>query len=426
MSFVLLGVFVLMIILSVPISYSLGIAAMVWIALSGQVPMILMPQRMYAGIDSFPLIAIPFFILAGKIMSTGGISDRLIKVAMVLVGRFRGGLAFVNVVSSMFFAGITGSATADASSIGSILIPAMTKKGYDKDFTVAVTSTAAVIGILIPPSIPMVLYGIITNTSIGDLLLAGAIPGVLVGAILIGLSAVIAHKRGYPREESFTFRQSVAIIADGILPISTVAIVLGGIIFGIVTPTEAAVIAVAYAFILSFFVYKEFKWKDLPKLLLETVEMSGMVMLMVSTATIFSWIVTSQMIPKAIADFLLMTIHTKFAMLLVFNAVLLVAGCLLDLTPAMIIFVPVLAPIAFKMGMDPVHFGAMVVVNLGIGLFTPPVGAVLFVSCSIAKIGMKDIIKGFIPFFFAMLVVLMIVTYIPQVSLWLPNVLRMK
>lgn len=426
MSFVLLGVFVLMIILSVPISYSLGIAAMVWIALSGQVPMILMPQRMYAGIDSFPLIAIPFFILAGKIMSTGGISDRLIKVAMVLVGRFRGGLAFVNVVSSMFFAGITGSATADASSIGSILIPAMTKKGYDKDFTVAVTSTAAVIGILIPPSIPMVLYGIITNTSIGDLLLAGAIPGVLVGAILIGTSAVIAHKRGYPREESFTFRQSVAIIADGILPISTVAIVLGGIIFGIVTPTEAAVIAVAYAFILSFFVYKEFKWKDLPKLLLETVEMSGMVMLMVSTATIFSWIVTSQMIPKAIADFLLMTIHTKFAMLLVFNAVLLVAGCLLDLTPAMIIFVPVLAPIAFKMGVDPVHFGAMVVVNLGIGLFTPPVGAVLFVSCSIAKIGMKDIIKGFIPFFFAMLVVLMIVTYIPQVSLWLPNVLRMK
>lgn len=424
MNFLLLGIFVLLIIMTVPISYALGISAAVWIVVGGQVPLILMPQRMYAGIDSFPLIAIPFFILAGKIMSTGGISDRLIKVASVLVGRFQGGLAYVNVVSSMFFAGITGSATADASSIGSILIPSMIKKGYDKDFTVAVTSTAAVIGILIPPSIPMVLYGIITNTSIGDLFLAGAVPGILVGAVLILTSAIIARKRGYPREEKYSFRQSIAIIADGILPVLTVVIVLGGIILGIFTPTEAAVIAVAYAFVLSFFVYGELKLRDLPKMILETVEMNGMVMLMVATATIFSWIVTSQMIPKAIADFLLASIHNKFLMLLVFNVVLLIAGCILDLTPAMIIFVPVLAPIAFQMGVNPIHFGAMVVVNLGIGLFTPPVGAVLFVSCSIAKINMKEVIKGFIPFFFAMLAVLLVVTYIPAVSLWLPSIVK--
>ncbi len=424
MNFLLLGIFVLLIIMTVPISFALGISAAVWIAIGGQVPLILMPQRMYAGIDSFPLIAIPFFILAGKIMSTGGISDRLIKVASVLVGRFQGGLAYINVVSSMFFAGITGSATADASSIGSILIPSMIKKGYDKDFTVAVTSTAAVIGILIPPSIPMVLYGIITNTSIGDLFLAGAVPGILVGAVLILTSAIIAKKRGYPREEKYSLKQSIAIIADGILPVLTVVIVLGGIILGIFTPTEAAVIAVAYAFVLSYFVYGELKLRDLPKMLLETVEMNGMVMLMVAAATIFSWIVTSQMIPKAIADFLLASIHNKFLMLLVFNVVLLIAGCILDLTPAMIIFVPVLAPIAFQMGVNPIHFGAMVVVNLGIGLFTPPVGAVLFVSCSIAKINMKEIIRGFIPFFAAMLAVLLVVTYIPAVSLWLPSIVK--
>lgn len=426
MIYIMIGVFFLLIILSVPISFALGLSSMLWIALSGQVPMILVPQRMFAGIDSFPLLAIPFFILAGKIMSNGGVSDRLIKVSSVLVGRFRGGLAYINVVSSMFFAGITGSANADASSIGSIMIPAMEKKGYGKDFAVALTSCAAVIGILIPPSIPMVLYGIITNTSIGDLLLAGAIPGVLVGVILIVTSAVISKRRGYPKEQAYSFKESVKILLDGILPIMTVAIVLGGIIFGIVTPTEAAVIAVFYSFILSFFIYRQFKLTDLPKLLLETVEMSGMVMLMVAAATIFSWIITSQQIPQAIAIFLLQYVHSKFAMLLVFNVILLIAGCLLDLTPAMIIFVPVLAPIAFQMGVNPVHFGAMVVINLGIGLFTPPVGAVLFVCCSIAKVNMKDVLKAFLPFFLAMIVVLLIVTYIPEVSLWLPKAVKLR
>ena len=318
--------FFFLVVATIPIAYALGLASVLWVWLNDTIPMIMLPQRMYAGIDSFPLIAIPFFILAGKIMAVGGISDRLIKVALVLVGRFRGGLAYVNVVASMFFAGISGSATADASSIGAILIPAMLKKGYEKDFTVAITATAAVIGILIPPSIPMVLYGIIMNQSIGDLFLAGAIPGVLVGFTLMGIAWFIARKRNYPREAGYSWKESIKIFLDGILPISTVLVVLGGIITGFVTPTEAAVIAVAYAFILSFFVYREFKLRDLPTLLLETVRINGMVMLMVATATVFSWIVTSQEIPKLIGEFLVATIHSKVLMLLIFNVILLFVG----------------------------------------------------------------------------------------------------
>lgn len=416
--------FVALIGLTVPIAYALGIAAALWVGLNEFVPMLIVPQRMYAGIDSFPLVAIPFFIFAGKIMATGGISDRLIKLSSVFVGRFKGGLAYINVVASMFFAGITGSATADSSSIGSILIPAMTKQGYKKDFSVAITATSSVIGILIPPSIPMVLYGIIMNQSIGDLFLAGAIPGLLVGFVLMGITWLLGKKYDFPREQSYTFKESVAIFLDGILPVLTVVIVLGGIIAGIVTPTEAAVIAVTYALFLSLIVYKEIKLTDLPRMLLETVEVNGMVMLMVATATVFSWIITSEQVPKQIAQALTATIHDKYTMLFVFNIILLIAGTVLDLTPAMIIFIPVLAPIAMQMGVDPVHFGAIVVVNLGIGLFTPPVGACLFVCCSIAEINMRDVIKGFMPLFLSMVAVLMAVTYIPALSLWLPSLFK--
>lgn len=415
--------FLLLTILTVPVAFALGIAAVLWVILDGTIPLIMIPQRMYAGIDSFPLIAVPFFILAGKIMATGGISDRLIRVATVLVGMFKGGLAYITIVASMFFAGISGSATADASSIGSILIPAMTKKGYEKDFSVAVTATAAVIGILIPPSIPMVIYGIIMNESIGDLFLAGAIPGVIVGFVLMAISCVLANKRNYPREERYSLRQSLAAVVDGILPLLAVVIVLGGIIAGIVTPTEAAVVAVAYATILSFFLYRELTLRDVPTLLRETIIINGIVMLMVATATAFSWIVTSEEIPKLLGQYLTQTIHSKFVLLLLINAILLLAGCVLDLTPAMIIFIPVLGPIAMQLGVDPIHFGAIVVLNLGIGLFTPPVGACLFVCCSIAQINMREVIRAFIPFFVGMLLVLMLVTYVPGVSLWLPHML---
>jgi C4-dicarboxylate transporter DctM subunit len=420
----LLIIFVLLVVFTVPVAYALGIASALWIWLTDTVPFILVPQRMFAGIDSFPLIAIPFFILAGKLMAVGGASDRLIKVALVLVGRFKGGLAYVNIVASMFFAGITGSATADSSSIGAVLIPSMINKGYDKDVTVSVTATSSTIGILIPPSIPMVIYGILMDQSIGRLFVAGAIPGVLVGLILMLVSFFLARERSYPAESPYNLKETLHILLDGILPILTIVIVLGGIIWGIVTPTEAAVIAVFYAFFLGFFIYRTLKLHMLPQLLLETIELNGMVMLMVAAATIFSWIVTSQQVPRLIGDYLISVTDNKYLLLFVFNLVLLVAGAILDLTPAMIIFIPVLAPIAQYVGVDLIHFGVIVVANLGIGLFTPPVGSCLFVSCSIADVNMREIFKGFAPYFIGMFIALMLITYFPGLSLWLPSFMK--
>jgi len=424
MLLILFVTFFILIVLTVPIGFALGISASFWIWLTNNVPLIVVPQRMFGGIDSFPLLAIPFFIFAGKLMLTGGISKKIINVASVFVGRFQGGLAHVNIVASMFFAGITGSATSDSSSIGSIIIPSMIDKGYDKDIAVAVTATSSTIGILIPPSIPMVIYGIITNQSIGKLFIAGAIPGVLVGFMLMFVSFILAKKRNYPREEKYSFTKSLKILIDGILPMFTIVIILGGIIFGIVTPTEAAVVAIVYAFILGYFVYKTSKIREIPKLIFETIKINGMVMIMVATATIFSWIITSQQLPQIIGDYLLSTIGNRYLLLFLFNIILLIAGAFLDLTPAMLIFIPVLAPIAEHVGIDLIHFGVIVVANLGIGLFTPPVGACLFVTCSIAKINMKDVFKGFLPYFVAMIIALMMITYIPSLSLWLPSLMK--
>ena len=416
--------FIILVIISVPVAFVLGISSTIWLSSTKIVPLIMIPQRLYSGLDSFTLLAIPFFILAGKLMAHGGISHRMINASSIIVGRFKGGLAYINIVVSMLFAGITGSATADSSSIGSILIPAMTKKGYDKDFSVSVTATSSVIGILIPPSIPMVIYGILMNQSVGTLFIAGAIPGIMVGLVLMLISGIISQKRSYPRDKSFTLKESLLTMLDSIIPLMSIVIVLGGIISGIVTPTEAAVLAVIYSFIVGYFIYKKITLKDLPQMLVETIKITGMVMLMVGTANVFSWIITSQRLPIIIAEYLLSITNSKFIILLIFNIILLIAGAILDLTPAMIIFVPVLAPIAFQLGVDPIHFGVIVVTNLGIGLFTPPVGSCLFVSCSIAGINMKQAFKGFIPFFSGMFLLLLLITYVPEISLWLPNLLN--
>ncbi len=416
-------VFIVLTLVSVPIAFVLGLSSMTWVSFSSFVPMVMLPQRMYAGLDSFTLIAIPLFILAGKLMASGGISQRLIKLSAIMVGRFKGGLAYINIVVSMLFAGITGSATADSSSIGSILIPSMIEKGYTKDFSVAVTATSSVIGILIPPSIPLVIYGILMNQSISTLFIAGAIPGILVGFVLMLISFIMAQKYDFPRDEKFSFKEAVITTLDGILPLLAIVIVLGGILGGIVTPTEAAMLAVVYSFILGFFVYKAFSLKDIPGIIIDTLKINGMVMLMVAAATAFSWIITSQQLPFKIAQALLSFTHNRIILLMIFNIVLLIAGAILDLTPAMIIFVPVLAPIAMELGVDPIHFAIIVVTNLGIGLFTPPVGACLFVSCSIAGINMKEAFRGFVPFFVGMFTVLILVTYIPEISLWLPGII---
>jgi C4-dicarboxylate transporter DctM subunit len=418
--FFMLGV---MIFIKVPISFALGIATLGGVLLVGNVPVMVIAQRMFVGLDSFTLIAIPLFMLAGQLMSIGGVTDDLLNLSKVFVGWLRGGLAYVNIVASMIFAGITGAASSDTSSIGGILIPAMIKRGYEKDFTVAVTATSSTIGIMIPPSIPMVLYGIASGNSIGRLFAGGVIPGILVGFGLMAVSAVISKKRNYPAEVRFSFKESVFICIRSLPALGTVVIIIGGIVGGFFTPTEAAGIACFYTAGLGLFYYKQLNLKDIPHLVYQTAMTMGLVSLMIATATALGWFFTSQGVPNAIARAIVNFTDNKVLILLLLNLVLLIVGCWLDLTPAVTLFTPILLPIAQAVGVDPIHFGIIMVVNLAIGLFTPPVGVCLFIACGIAKISITDVIKAFIPFFLVMLAILMVITFVPQVCMFLPNLL---
>ena len=417
-------VLIILLFINVPIAVATALATLGGILLTDNLPLTILVQRMIVGIDSFTLLAIPLFILTGKLMLLGGITNDLISLSKSLVGFLKGGLAYVNIVASMFFAGITGSAAADSSSIGAILIPAMIKKGYEKDFTVAVTATSSTIGVMIPPSIPMVIYGVSAGASIGKLFLGGFIPGILVGISLMIVSGILAIKRGYPAEEKLALKEVFKVILHSIPPLMTIIIIIGGIIGGIFTPTEAAGVAVLYSFLLGVFYYKELNIKKIPKMILEVAVITGMVALMIATASALGWLFASENIPLVIGNFLIsVTGNSYFMMLLLINALLLFVGTWLDLSPAVIIFTPILLPIVTRLGMDPIHFGVIMVVNLAIGLFTPPVGVCLFVSCAIADIPIGDTVKAFIPFFISMVVVLLLMTYIPQLVMFLPNLL---
>ena len=408
---------------NVPIAIGTGFAAFAGILLTGDLPLAVFVQRMFVGIDTFTLIAVPLFILTGRMMALGGITTDLINLSRVLVGYLRGGLAYINIVSSMFFAGITGSAASDTSSVGAILIPAMIEKGYEKDFSVAVTATSSTIGVMIPPSIPMVVYGVASGASIGRLFLGGFVPGVLVGFAQMAVTFIYARKRNYPVEAKITLRESVRVVLKGIPAVMTIVIILGGIVSGFFTPTEAAGIAALYSFLLGVLYYRELKLKDIPGILLEVSATTGMVALMIATASALGWLFANQGIPKVIGDAILSVTRNPFVILMLVNALLLFVGTWLDLSPAVIIFTPILLPIVQQIGIDPVHFGVIMVVNLAIGLFTPPVGVCLFVACGIAKISISDTIKAFIPFFLVMVGVLLLITYVPQIVMFLPNLL---
>jgi TRAP-type transport system large permease protein len=417
---VLIGLMVI----NVPIAIATGLCAIAGVAASSDgVPLVIVVQRMFVGIDSFSLLAIPLFILTGRLMALGGITDDLINLSRNLVGFMRGGLAYVNIVASMFFAGITGSAAADSSSVGSILIPAMVRKGYHKDFSVAVTATSSTIGVMIPPSIPMVLFGVVSGTSIGKLFLGGVIPGLLVAAMLMTITAVLARRRGYPVESDFNPREMLRYLVRAIMPLMTIVIILGGIIGGIFTATEAAGVAALYSFLLGTLYYRELKLRDIPETIVEVAVITGMVALMVACASSLAWLLASEDIPEMIGNFLINATGNVYVILLLFNILLLFVGTWLDLSPAVIIFTPILFPIATSMGVDPVHFGVVMVVNLAIGLFTPPVGVCLFVSCGIAGISITDTIKAFLPFFAGMVLILLLITYVPWLVLALPNLL---
>lgn len=412
-----------LILIGAPIAITLLLATSAGFVFTTNLPLAVVVQRLYTGIDSFTLIAIPLFILTGRMMALGGITKELLELSRSLVGFMRGGLAYVNVVSSMFFAGITGSATADTSSVGSVLIPAMRARGYHDGFSVAVTAASSTIGIIIPPSIPLVIYAVVSGTSVGRLFLAGVVPGLMIGFSLLFVCGLIARRKGYPVEGTFSLRQAAIASIRGIPPLTTVAIIVGGITFGVFTPTEAAGVAAAYSFLLGTLYYRELKLSMMPKIMLEVAVVTSAVSLMIATASGLGWLLAAEQVPREIGGWITAISSDPIMVLLLMNLVFLFVGTWLDLTPALIIFTPIFLPIAVSLGIDPVHFGMVVVVNLAIGLFTPPVGLCLFVACSIADIPISRAIGPTLPFFFAMIVVLLLITLIPGLVLYLPTLL---
>lgn len=419
---ILLGTFVGLLILRVPITFTL-IVASIASASYMNIPLMAIVQRMVQGVRSFSLLAIPFFILAGEIMSKGGISQRLIDLSNVLVGRVRGGLAQVNVLASMFFGGISGSAVADVSSIGTIMIPVMKKKGYDADYSTAVTVTSACQGIIIPPSHNMIIYSLAAGgVSVGRLFLGGIIPGILLGLALMVISYIIAVRRDYPRERVYTFRESLVVFRDAALGLFTAVIIIGGVISGIFTATESAAIATVYAFIITFFVYREIPLRAMSDILTNTLKTLAMVMSLIAAASAFGYMLAFLRIPAQATQLLLTITENRIALLLLINLLLILMGMIMDMAPLILITTPILYPVVVgALGMHPVHFGIMLMLNLGIGLATPPVGSAMFVGCAIGKVSVEKATKAMLPFYVTMIVVLLIVTFVPDLVMWIPT-----
>ena len=407
----------------VPISFSLCIATISGVLLTARLPVAIVVQRMLNSLDSFTLIAVPLFILTGNIMAMGGVTKDLLDFSDVFVGRFRGGLAYVNVLQSMIFAGITGTAQADTASEGSIIIPAMIKKGYDEDFSVAVTAASSTIGILIPPSIPMVLFGIAGGVSIGSLFAGGLLPGIIFGIAQMIIVFFVARKRNYPREKGHSLKESLIICLKSIPALLTIVIIIGGTASGFFTATESAGVACVYSILLGLLYYKELRLADIPRLITESAKTMGISALMIAAASALAWFLTSQGIPQALTKALLSVTDSKVVIILLMNVILIIVGMFFDLAPAVTLFTPILLPIATAIGMNPIHFGVMMVVNLAIGLITPPVGVCLFLGCSIANTTISKVIKGFLPFYVLLLGVLLLIAFVPEISLFLPSIL---
>lgn len=411
-------------VLGVPIAFAIGLASVGALYFTSSTPLLIVIQNMFAQVDSFPLMAVPFFILAGGLMDRGGISIKLIQFASNLVGHIRGGLAMVSTVAAMFFAGISGSASADTAAIGSVLIPAMNKKGYSKEFAASVQATAGSIGVIIPPSIPMVIFALTADVSIGKLFIAGYIPGILMGVGLMAVSYYFAVKRNYPAEPKATLSSIWKSFKESFWALMSAVIIMGGILSGIFTATEASVIAVVYSFLVGMFIYKELKIKDLPEIFVQCGIVTAIVMFCVATTAILGWVLTSQQMPLKITEAMLSFTTNKVLILIFINIILFVVGTFMDTTPAIILLVPILLPIIEKIGMNPIHFGIITVTNLAVGMCTPPVGICLFVSCSVAKISMTKIVKSLLPYLAVMIVIVLLLTFSPGLVMFLPNLLN--
>lgn len=421
---VLIISFVILLALNVPIALAIGISTILTMlyTIDPGPAITTVAQQMATGINSFALLAIPFFILSGYLMGRGGIARRLIDFAKVIVGIFPGGLAYVNVVACMFFGAISGSAAAATSAVGGFMIPAMNKEGYDKNFNTALTVTAATTGLLIPPSNILIIFSLASGgVSIAALFIAGYIPGILVGLGLMLVAAITAVVKKYPRGERYPLGYAVKKLLDAIPSLLLIYIVIGGIIAGIFTATEASAVAVVYSLVLAM-IYREIKISSIPGILLKSVETTSIVMLLIGTSKAMSWILSYENIPQSISAGLIGLTDSTVVVLLLINLILLVVGTFMDMTPAVLIFTPILLPVVTALGIAPLHFGIIMVLNLCIGLCTPPVGSVLFLGCGIGQTTIAQLVKPLIPFYIAMLIALMLVTYIPELSTWLPGV----
>ncbi len=419
--FILVFLFVVLMLLGMPIAFAIGIASACAALNVFVVDNITIVQRMLTGINSFPLLAVIFFVFSGVVMAKGGVAQRIVRMAEVVVGRLPGGLAQINVVSSMFFGGVSGSAVADVSSIGRIMINAMVRDGYTKRFATAITLASATMGPIIPPSISMILYAYLAgNVSVAGLLLAGVVPGILIGVGLIAaafIHGLLYHNTKTPK---LTWNEKFRRIADGMAGMFTLVIILVGIISGVFTATEAGAVAALYALFLTTVVYKEIKLSDLPELLWETCLTNAVVMFLIATTSIFTFLITYEKVPAWVADNLLSITDNKVVILLIINVLLLLIGLFIDLAPALIMTVPILLPLAERLDIHPIHLGVIMVINLTFGLITPPVGTSLFVGCRIANISMTEVVKPMLPLLAIMIAALMLVTYFPELFMWLP------
>lgn len=419
----LMGVtFLLCLAFGVPIAFCLGITAAVSL-LSLGLPLQVVAQRIFTGIDSFPLMAVPFFILAGDLMNQGGTTLRLVRFSNALVGWIRGGLAHTNIVASMFLAGISGSAVADAAAIGGILIPGMTKEGYDKDFSAAVTASASTMGPIIPPSIFMVIYGVTTGVSVGGLFAAGFIPGILMGFSFMAVAYMISRRRNYPRQPFPSARQIVEVTREATFALLAPVIILGGILAGVFTPTEAAAVAVGYAFLIGLLIHKELSLKAMPALLIQSGVTTSILLLVIGTANILAWVLSAEQVPQKIAQGLLSITTDPYLIMLLINLFLLVVGMFMEGGAAIIILAPVLSQVATSVGIHPLHFGFVVVLNIVIGLLTPPLGVCLFVVCSLSRIPIERLVRAIMPFLLIEIGILLLVSYFPMTVLLIPKLL---
>jgi tripartite ATP-independent transporter DctM subunit len=416
-------IFVIMLIAGMPVAFIMGFSACLYLLFSPQISFLDMaPQRLFSGMDSFVLMCIPFFILAGEIMTRGKIADRIVDFANLIVGRLRGGLAYVNILASMLFAGITGVALGDIAALGTIFIPAMKKQGYDSSFAAAVTASSSIIGPIIPPSMIIVIYGAVTSVSIGALFAAAIVPGILMGLSQMTIVGILARRRRFPKAIiHLTPKKLVLGTRDALVPLMMPAIIIFGILSGIFTPTEAAGMAVLYAFIVATFLYRSLKWKDYLPVLRTAVFFSAKLLVIVGCGAILAWIFGVENIPEKIKNLFYSVSHNKYILLLLINLFLILLGMWLDPSASIILFAPMLTPLAMEIGLDPVHFGVLMIVNLNIGLLTPPLAVCLFAASDISRDPVDRIIVAVLPFLIASLFALALITYVPAFTMTLPR-----